>query len=52
VNLEITALLDTRVKGTAFSLFYPRTTTFLEMTFDREPLPLDPKQQAKIAVWS
>jgi pimeloyl-ACP methyl ester carboxylesterase len=52
VNLEITGILDTKIKETSFSLFYPRTTTFLEMTFDREPLPLDPEQTAKIAIWS
>jgi len=51
VNLDVTGLLDTKVGGSPFSLFYPRTTTFLEMIFDREPMPLDPKSPADIAVF-
>lgn len=51
VDLEITQLLKTKAQGTPFSLFYPRTTTFLEMTFDREPLPLDSQKEAGIAVF-
>lgn len=50
-DLELTSLLDRSTPSGRFSLFYPRTTTFLELIFDREPLPLDPEQEAKIAVF-
>jgi len=40
-SLDISGLLDWKVEGEKFSLFYPRTTTFLEMIFDREPMPLN-----------
>lgn len=40
-NLEISKLLDTTSQGESFSLFSPRTTTLLELTFDREPMPVN-----------
>ena len=49
VNMELTSLLNRKVDGEDFTLFYPRTTTFLEMTFDREPMPLDRTNEALIA---
>lgn len=47
LNLEITKLLKKR----DFTLFYPRTTTLLEMVFERQPLPLNQHQEARIAVF-
>lgn len=51
VDIDITGLLNAKAAGSPFSLFFPRTTTFLEMTFDREPMPLDPRTPASIAVF-
>ncbi|NJK92301.1 MAG: alpha/beta hydrolase [Blastochloris sp.] len=48
VDMEITRLLDTKAQGNKFSLFFPRTTTFLELIFDREPMPLDQKKEALV----
>lgn len=46
-NLDITKLLKTK----DFSLFHPRTTTLVEMKFERNPLPADTRKSSPIAIF-